>query len=64
VGSGKVHARVRDCALANNLLKVAGIRLSTFLKLIKDKRNWRKQFVFRQFLSFLRGLFSQPLFET
>jgi hypothetical protein len=51
-------------ALAHNLLKVAGIRLSTLLKLIKEKRNWRKQFFFGQFLSFLRGLFRQSLFET
>ncbi|WP_257985940.1 transposase [Bacillus sp. M6-12] len=61
-GLDKVHVEFGIVALAHNMMKVAGIRLATFIKLIRTKRSWRKSVVFLQLLYCFRDFLESPFF--
>ncbi|PLS16124.1 hypothetical protein CVD28_18975 [Bacillus sp. M6-12] len=63
-GLDKVHVEFGIVALAHNMMKVTGIRLATFIKLIRTKRSWRKSVVFLQLLYCFRDFLDSPLLTT
>src|SRR5690606_13782714 len=61
-GLDKVHTEFGIVALAHNLLKVAGIRLATFLQKQKTKKGWAEnRYVVFHPTFFILGLIGQPL---
>jgi hypothetical protein len=61
-GLAKVHVEFGIVALAHNLLKVAGIRLTTFLQKGKSKNAGRKNCSFFPSCIYFRNLLESPFF--
>ena len=59
-GLEKVHVEFGIVALAHNLLKVAGIRLATFLQKQCHKKSWSGNFTFSLQLFYFRDLLDSP----
>ncbi|SUA95145.1 transposase [Paenibacillus thiaminolyticus] len=60
-GMEKVHTEFGIVALAHNLLKVAGIRLVTFLQKRKNKKSWTENLTFSRPTFYFRDLLDSPL---